>query len=222
MTAASPIAAKPARHYDADYFAWQRDIGAFGGLANKIKFEAFVEPSFNVIDFGCGGGYLLDNLTCDGKIGIEVNPAAAEQARAKGLTVCSQSDEVPDEWADLIVSNNALEHTTDPLDELRALWTKLRRDGRLVLVVPCEAIGYRYKPADINQHLYSWSPMSIGNLCMRAGYEVIRSEPFIHKWPPGYVTIRKWFGLRIFHALCGIYGHLERSWFQVRVVARRP
>ena len=44
-------------------------------------------PHAAVLDFGCGGGYLLHNLTCAEKAGIEVNPAAIEDARAKGLTI---------------------------------------------------------------------------------------------------------------------------------------
>lgn len=218
----SPPSAVASGHYDRHYFDWQKNIGAFGGIANKIKFEAFIRPDDNVIDFGCGGGYLLENLTCRGKIGIEINPTAAAQARDHGLTTHASVEGVPDGWADVIVSNNALEHTEQPLTELTRLYPKLRPGGLLVLVVPCESIRYAYRPRDINQHLYSFSPMCIGNLCTRAGFEVIRSEPFLHKWPPRYATVMQLLGLRLFHVVCRVYSRWERSWFQVRVVARRP
>ena len=69
-------------HYDNKYFDWQSPIGEFGGWANLTKFQPFIRNDFNVIDFGCGGGYLLNNIQCKEKIGIEVNDSAREIGRA--------------------------------------------------------------------------------------------------------------------------------------------
>ena len=53
-------------HYDQqageDYFDFQASIGEFGGWANVTKFSDYVAPGDTVLDFGCGGGYLLKNL----------------------------------------------------------------------------------------------------------------------------------------------------------------
>ena len=65
-------------YYDADYFEWQKDIGLFGGWANAHKFRASVSKEDTVVDFGCGGGFLLAHLECKRRIGIEPNPIAAE------------------------------------------------------------------------------------------------------------------------------------------------
>src|SRR6185437_15061148 len=146
------------QHYDADYFKWQASVGEFGGWVNLPKFLPYVKPGDRVIDFGCGGGFLLKNMPAKEKIGIELNPSAREHAKSIGLKTVASSEEIEDSWADLIISNNALEHTTNPLDELKALHAKLKQNGRIVFVVPCETIHYHYKPNDINHHLYSWSP----------------------------------------------------------------
>ncbi len=61
------------QHYDVDYFAWQKKIGLFGGKANSFKFARTVNKTDTVIDFGCGGGFLLKQLDCAEKIGIEPN-----------------------------------------------------------------------------------------------------------------------------------------------------
>lgn len=209
-------------HYDDKYFTWQASIGEFGGWANLTKFQDYVTPQCDVLDFGCGGGYLLQQLRCRKKIGVEVNPEAAETAKSNGVDVFLRLDDVPDDCADVIISNNALEHTLHPLQELRALYPKLRDGGKVVFVVPCEAISYEYKPNDINHHLYSWSPMCIGNLMTEAGFNLIESRPYVHKWPPRYWTIAKYGGRRLFEIACRLYGRWERSWFQVRVIADKP
>jgi SAM-dependent methyltransferase len=206
-------------HYDAKYFQWQSSIGEFGGWANRTKFIEFITPTTDALDFGCGGGYLLDALPCRKKVGVEVNPAAAETARQKGIEVFQTVHEVPDDYVDVILSNNALEHALHPLDEIKALYTKLRNNGKIVFVVPCESIRYAYKPNDINRHLYSWSPMSIANLFTEAGYKPLESKPYIHKWPPYYRLIAKLFGRKGFELASRIYGRIERSWFQIRIVA---
>jgi SAM-dependent methyltransferase len=156
-----------------------------------------------------------------GEFGVEVNPGAIEAARANGLEVFSSVDEVPDGYVDVIVSDSALEHTLQPPQELKSLYRKLEPGGKAIFVVPCEAISSLYEPNDINHYLYSWSPMCIGNLFTEAGFSIIESKPYIHKWPPNFEAIVKLGGRRLFEVACRIYGRWERSWFQVKVVAEK-
>jgi SAM-dependent methyltransferase len=208
-------------HYDGRYFDWQAPQGEFGGWANQSKFRDYITPSSRVLDFGCGGGFLLKNMTCSKRVGVEVNPAAVETARANGLEVFVRVADVPDEYVDVIVSNSALEHTLQPLEELKSLYRKLQAGGKIIFVVPCESISNHYRPNDVNHHLYSWSPMAIGNLFSEAGFSVIESKAYIHKWPPKYRLIAAIGGRPLFEVACRIYGRVARSWFQVRVVAER-
>lgn len=210
------------KHYDEKYFDWQSSIGEFGGWANQTKFMQYINDSSDVLDFGCGGGYLLHGLQCHKKVGVEINPSAAEIAKSKGIEVFDNLGSVPDDYVDTIISNNALEHTLLPLEELKVLYRKLKKGGKIIFVVPCESISYQYKPNDINYHLYSWSPMCIGNLFTEAGFKVIESKPYIHKWPPKYRLIAKLGGRSLFEIAARIYGRIERSWFQVRVIAEKP
>ena len=173
-------------HYDQqagdDYFDYQVTIGEFGGWANVTKFWDYIGPHDTVLDFGCGGGYLLKNLSCARCVDVEVNPAAGQVAKDNDVEVYLNTDDVPDDSIDVIVSNNALEHTLQTLDELKRLLPKLRDNGRLIFVVPWESIAYQYKPRDINHHLYSWSPLCWGNLLTEAGCDLEESRPCIHEW----------------------------------------
>lgn len=214
--------AKTKPHYGEEYFDWQKNVGVFGGIVNVDKFKEFIQPEHNVIDFGCGGGFLLSNLDCSGKKGVEINPEARKQASGIGLDVTGNIDDIQDNWADIIVSNNALEHTLRPYDEISGLKSKLKPGGIAVFILPCESLKMRFHEDDINQHLYSWSPGAIGNLFKAAGYEIIESKPWLHKWPIGYKSVYKIFGHRIFDIFCRIWGHVSKNWSQVRVIARRP
>ena len=209
---------KVSEYYDKNYFNWQSSLGSFGGWANKSKFANYIKREDVVLDFGCGGGYLLKNIDCKEKIGVEINPDAIKIAQENGLKVFSDTDEVPDDSMDVIISDNALEHTLRPLDELKSLYKKLKKGGKIIFVVPCEAITLKYKPNDINHHLYSWSPLSIGNLFTEAGFSIVESKAYFHKWPPFSRFLARIFGRWLFEVGCRIYGRIERSWFQIRVV----
>lgn len=63
--------------------------------------------------------------------------------------------------------------------------------------------------------------MNLGNLFTEAGYKVIESKTYIHKWPPHYQKIAKTFGKSIFNLICKIYGNIETTSVQVRVLAEK-
>jgi SAM-dependent methyltransferase len=183
-----------------------------------------------VLDFGCGGGYLLSNVECREKLGVEINPAARAEADRLGVNVVARISEIENNWADAIISNHALEHCPNPFEELQTLLAKLAPGGLAVFVVPCEAIRHRYRPDDRNHHLFTWSPMSAGNLFTEAGFEVIESKAYKHVWPPRFFSrlLRAIGGRWLFEFGCKAYGILTYlnlspcTVSQVRVVARRP
>lgn len=216
---------KAGAYYDAAYFEWQKVSGRFGGWANVDKYRNTIKPGAKVLDFGCGGGFLVANLDCGARFGVEPNSAAREMARSNGVTVFASVPEalsaLGPESIDVIISDNALEHALEPWRELVALRPLLKRGGIIHIVVPCEAISWKYKADDNNQHVYSWSPQSLGNLLKAAGFDVAHSRPYIHKWPPMSHTLAR-LGRQIFNACARIWGRLDRRWFQVEAVATRP
>ncbi len=208
-------------YYDQKYFDWQKKAGEFGGWANISKFSKYIKPTDSVLDFGCGGGYLLSNINCNKKVGIEINDTATEIARRNGVEIYKDTDDAPGLF-DVVISDNAMEHVDYPLGELKKLKDKLKLGGKIICIVPCESISMRYKKGNVNYHLYSWSPMAIGNLLTEAGFQVVESKAYIHKWPPLSRVWAKWFGRNFFDFTCRLYGEFERSWFQVRVVGINP
>ncbi|MBC7617642.1 MAG: methyltransferase domain-containing protein [Candidatus Saccharibacteria bacterium] len=107
---------------------------------------------------------------------------------------------------DVIISNHALEHTLNPLEELKALRLILKKGGTIHFFVPCDSISYAYNPEDINYHLYSWRSQNWGNLFHKAGFEVIHAVPHTHKWTQYYRCFAK-LGWLISNFVCKIYAH---------------
>ena len=208
-------------HYNKEYFNWQSNIGLFGAYANRIKFNTLIQQNQKVLDFGCGGGYMLSTFKEIEKYGVEFNDIAREEAKKNGLKTFKYSKELPDNYFNLIISNHALEHTDHPLLELKELYRSLKKGGIICLVVPLDNKTYSFKENDINFHLYSWSPMNLGNILTASGFKVIESKPFIHKWMPYYYIVKKFVPWFLFHFLCRIYGRLNNKWWQTRALAKK-
>lgn len=214
-----------AGHYREDYFNhYQKELGEFGGRANKFMFEKHIAPTDVVLDFGCGGGFLLKNLECRKKIGVEINPVAREYCNKVSEITCYESLEfVADESVDTVISSHCLEHTPNPFEIVSSLADKLKPKGTIIIVVPLDSYRYRWEPGDINNHLYSFSPMNLGNILQGAGFIDIVTEPVLHKWVPGFQTIDRIFGMKTFHLLSRIYGRfINKHYVQVRGRGTKP
>ena len=85
---------KASSYYAQDYFDRQKNVGAFGGIANSFKFTNSYKLSDTVLDFGCGGGFLLANLDCKRKICIVPNNSVVEP----GFTVINSRPYYHHKW----------------------------------------------------------------------------------------------------------------------------
>jgi 2-polyprenyl-3-methyl-5-hydroxy-6-metoxy-1,4-benzoquinol methylase len=210
-------------HYDDSYFAWQSSCGQLIANLERWKFTPFVKPADVVLDFGCGGGYILAGLACRERYGVEINPVARLEA-ARVLKVQAAVDDLPADVAfDVIISHHALEHVDNPLRELERLKSRLTPEGKMVFVVPSELWPKQrvYRPGDINQHLYTWTPLSLGNLFARAGLVVERTELLMHRTLPKTSTLYPFMAESVFHFCCRIWAGVTLT-RQIRIVASRP
>jgi SAM-dependent methyltransferase len=171
-----------------EYFDWQSYEGITHTRYSLHLWEPHITPDDDVLDFGCGGGFLLKLLNAKNKVGVEINPHARENAQKLGIQAYPSIDLVPGKF-DKVISCHALEHVPHPREAILGLKEKLRdRNSRMVLLLPIDdwraPFNRTYNPDDINMHLYTWAPQLLGNLLKSCDLEVIDVRIVEHTWPP--------------------------------------
>jgi SAM-dependent methyltransferase len=225
MESSSPVYGA-SKHYlgkqGEEYFKWQSGTGHFGARINAHKFRHLVKESDTVIDFGCGGGFLLARLNCQRRLGVEINPAARKHAHDLGIECFASAEDVPDGIADLIISDHALEHVPYPIGALTTLRHKLKPAGLLSICVPIDnwRRERRYDRNDQNHHLHTWTPQLLGSSLFEAGFEVKSIHARIFAWP-GRWTVACYGRLpySVFRAICFSYGWMTGTGWEILAVA---
>jgi SAM-dependent methyltransferase/TusA-related sulfurtransferase len=123
----------------------EQSIESFAGTGNPFAM-GLLRPGEHVVDVACGAG--IDSLIAgrmvapDGMVvGVDMTPAMLAKARgsaafAKLTNVefregYSEALPVPDAWADVVISNGALNLMPDKLKTLQEMARVLKPDGRL-------------------------------------------------------------------------------------------
>lgn len=193
-------------YYDESYFAWQQKLGKFGGKIKARMFQPHIKENMVVVEFGSGGGYLLENIIAKEKVGIEINDSARAAAKESGIKSVKNIGDLPDDYADIIISTSALEHVENPLGILRELRTKLKENGKIVFHVPNESCDKEYVRNEINNEFYSWNCLLLGNLFKAAGYFVYSVEKIQEVWPKYFMEIEEEVSRELFETICEMGG----------------
>lgn len=188
------------------YFKWQGQLGSIGAQIESHKFRHLIRSTDTVLDFGCGGGFVLQALDCARRIGVEINPAARQHAITSGNECYADLKDVPDQVADVVISNHALEHVPYPIEALKQFRKKLKPSGTLALCVPIEdwRNHKHYNPNDIDHHLYTWTIQLLGNCLYEADFKVHERSISVmtHAWPRYYDFLYQNLPLGLFNLLC--------------------
>lgn len=197
------------------YFRWQRNIGLASAKFNSFIFDPYVSHQDDVLEFGCGGGYLLHSLTARTKVGVDINPAARAQATRLGLTVYGSLDEILDQRFSRILTSHALEHVPNPYEALIQLKSLLMPEGLLVWLSPMDdwrtATQRQWRSDDLDMHLYAWTPLLMGNLLKSAGYSPRSISIITHAFPPLGLSQKLWkISPSLLHGSARIWAVLRR------------
>ncbi len=187
-----------AQFYSGDYHAELRRPGAaeakFGGKFRRyIAWIASYLPSGRCLDAGCATGlfpYMLRQRGYDAE-GLELNAAsAAWGAEHYGVRVrCGRLEDIAEEPGvyDLISMTDVVEHTANPLEELRLARRLLRPGGFLFVTFPditsLESRYYRalsklsgrdlWLTCATPYHTWEFTPATAARCFALAGFEIV-------------------------------------------------
>ncbi|MEN6542673.1 class I SAM-dependent methyltransferase [Parvibaculum sp.] len=188
-------------------------------------FRDVVRPDATVLDFGCGTGGVLRALNVKRRIGIEINEAAAAEAARCLDEVHDTLGKVADAAVDTVISFHALEHVDAPAEIIHEIFRVLRPGGIVKIFVPCEMpfllpLHRKWAAEDIDMHLFSWTPLTLGNLVHVGGFQNITAEmiPYSEGGRPGGFFAPGTKG----RYLASLLKALRTGRFHTRVTAQKP
>lgn len=145
-------------------------------LASVIRRFVVPGPDARILEIGCGTGHNLPMLKQFGQVdGCEMDPVARDlaalrsgrpvvDARLPDLTA------VPEQHYDLIALLDVLEHVEDDAAALKAIRSRLRPGGALLLTVP--ANPWMWSAHDVTHHHFRrYSKRRLGRLFAEAGFD---------------------------------------------------
>ena len=191
----------------------------FGRIFQTRYFRPFCSENAVILDFGCSDGLFLRNLPAHRRIGVDGSPYALEECtrlyQEIGIPIelHESLDTVVEDSVNVVISNHTLEHLINPVAILRQMRRVLRPGGTLVLVTPFDDFrssrNRRWQPCDKDHHLFTWSPLNLGNLVVEAGFEIKECRICTSAWSPKFFWIHKFLGLSTFKAACFLFGILR-------------
>lgn len=142
---------------------------AWSAYAERYYFSE-LKRGDSVLEFGSGlGNNVLSISQKSNVVLVEPSPIARAVAEEEGLRCFPSLEAVPEMCFDWILCRHVLEHLDYPLAVLIELRNRLHKDGKVVLVLPCEPIDQPIPSVEMNYHLYGWNRVQARNLANRAG-----------------------------------------------------
>jgi SAM-dependent methyltransferase len=156
---------------------WQ----GYRGLRRRPLSVLSDAPLTRALDVGCGRGDLATYLASKGwdMVGVEPSNQAAAAARDQGLSVLTgvlATVDIPDRSFGAVVFQQSLEHTNEPLEDLRRTWAALMPGGIVSVAVPnfggrqARRFSANWFHLDVPRHRTHLTPAGLSTLLKRAGF----------------------------------------------------
>lgn len=158
------------------------------------------------LDFGCGGGFLLQAATTHGwnAVGYDVGQRALAACKAQRLNARGNFEDFRPHSFDVLFLNHVFEHIAQPQDVLNLCRRVLKKKGKLFVVVPnlaglrarlaLPALSQRFQVDERHRafpiHLFYYTPRTLSRILEKNDFRVTAVETFgfgmdefIHRGP---------------------------------------
>ncbi len=129
----------------------------------------------NMLEIGCGQGYLLEKMDVKNKFGVEASKEASEIANNVASVRNIMFENIDDtERYDLVVSYCVIEHLEEPEALLKKSFNILNDEGIMVIALPVQD-RFNYDILFID-HLYHFSHNNFIKLIRSNGFDILNYE----------------------------------------------
>lgn len=177
-------------------------------ITNQYYFEVFqnlLKKKFRVLDFGCGAGVLLHKFDIKEKIGVENNKFSIKELNKNKIKNFNTLKHVKNNYFDLIFALSVIDHLENPIETIRELKKKLKKNGKLIILIRQDSFNQNEFNSSYNEHLYSWSPLSFSKILKNEHLSIIKYNYLKFTLPPKFNFFKKIFGTRMTILISKIY-----------------
>ena len=149
--------------------------------------KSYLSGEDDCLEIGCASGYFLETIKNDVRSvsGIETHLLLKNYCEKSGISMFKALEEVEDNSFDKIFLFFVLEHLGEPKKYLESLLAKLKKDGKIFIVVPNvdDALlslydlpafkSFYYTPA----HQFYYSKKTLADLFRKTGIENFEIKP---------------------------------------------
>ena len=171
------------REYELKYYRIERkhawSVGRRGLVVSMLQ-QLGVAEDARILDVGCGGGLLVEELAArgfTGAQGIDAAAAAVSAAQRQGIDAVSQGDGTntgfEDNRFDVVIASDVLEHILNESEALNEWQRIVRPGGHVLIFVP--AFSFLWSEHDVvNQHFRRYSRSQLQSVVLGAGFDLVR------------------------------------------------
>ena len=164
------------KDYEAQYHLLEEDHYWFRGrrhVVHELVLKANRDPECRILEIGCSGGPLIQQLHGDGYrhvTGIDISAEGIEQCRRRGLAdthvMDAQEMSFADGSFDVVTASDVLEHLADAPRAIREWRRLLKPGGTLIVFVP--AFQFLWTEHDeANKHFRRYHRQELSQLLAR-------------------------------------------------------
>lgn len=195
----SPILSqdKIIRFYQKSKFTYEKEAVYLAQtyLSYLKAFRPNLSPKTKILDIGCGNGFFLSEiykLGIKNVFGIEPSKEAVSKAAPflkKNIKIDVLHENIfPKSHFDIITSFQTLDHVLDPNEFIKIVYTMLKKDGIVLLVVhdtnglSVKLFGEKSPIFDI-EHIYLFSKETLAGIFRKNGFKKIKIFNVNNKYP---------------------------------------
>lgn len=176
--------------YDKDYQAYTTSKNFLLKYLSKIYFKFYkkkitLSKDSNILDFGCGTGEILNNLSEDGYYNLFAFDYVKHDALNKKILFFDNMERLKNFKFDLIILNHVIEHVLDPRELLDFLFGVLKENGKIIGQTPnfddftFKLFKETWGPLHQPYHINIFNKKSLQNFCENSSFETKTSQAFM-------------------------------------------